>query len=278
MAPRNFNEDGAAGAGNSGGPFTPQSFGAATSNADPLTTGAGDLSSLQYQPGEINGPRTTGVNTGAAPSLLSSGSNPGNYGMPRAPTPSQSSGGFSAGPGSSYGGFGSPGGGINASGAPGLPYAFDDGGSMPDDQSGQGGDDLVSLALASVDSALDYGRNKYGLSGSGNDEGNDQQQASMMPAIPGSQSESGRPPIQPLPGPLPPTSNPFGRREQRPMGDAGTFQTAGMMPAIPGSQSDSGRPPIQPLPGPLPPTSNPFGRREQRPMGAIPDDQDEEAA
>lgn len=39
-----------------------------------------------------------------------------------------------------------------------------------------------------------------------------QQMASNMPTIPGSQSNSGIPPAQPMPGPLPPTSNPFGKR------------------------------------------------------------------
>jgi hypothetical protein len=47
--------------------------------------------------------------------------------------------------------------------------------------------------------------------------GGGQKLAGAMPMIPGNQSESGRPPLQPAPGPLPPTSNPFGKRA-----DAGT--------------------------------------------------------
>lgn len=44
-----------------------------------------------------------------------------------------------------------------------------------------------------------------------------QQMASNMPAVPGSQSNSGIPPVQPMPGPLPPTSNPFGQRTTPPL-------------------------------------------------------------
>lgn len=40
------------------------------------------------------------------------------------------------------------------------------------------------------------------------------QQASRMPSVPGSQSDSGIAPQQPAPGPLPPTSNPFGKRAE----------------------------------------------------------------
>jgi hypothetical protein len=35
-----------------------------------------------------------------------------------------------------------------------------------------------------------------------------------MPVAPASQSNSGVKPLQPMPGPLPPTSNPFGRRSE----------------------------------------------------------------
>lgn len=162
-------------------------------------------------------------------------------------------------------------------------YAFDQGGAVPDDedsdssdqqpQSAPAGnsDDLVAQALAAVKDTLQFTRQQYGLGG-------DQQQAANMPAVPGSQSESGIPPLQPAPGALPPTSNPFGKRTTPPR----PGQMASNMPAIPGTQSDSGVAPIQPAPGPLPPTSNPFGRRTTPPragaqMGAIPDD-DEEAA
>lgn len=103
---------------------------------------------------------------------------------------------------------------------------FEDGGSMPDISNDTSGNDLVSLALATVDSALEYGRNKYGLGAGGT------QQASAIPMVPGSQSESGTR-TQPSPGPLPPTSNPFGRRPTRPLGqneDSSGQQTAGAIP------------------------------------------------
>jgi hypothetical protein len=124
---------------------------------------------------------------------------------------------------------------------------FDDGGSVPDpndasqDQSGDptsGTGDPISLALSTVDSALSYGRKLNGLP---TDDASGQQAANMptipgsqsntpgpyqpqqpkpqqvaqagsMPSVPGNQSNSGVKPIQPMPGPLPPTSNPFGKR------------------------------------------------------------------
>lgn len=116
-------------------------------------------------------------------------------------------------------------------------FHFADGGSV--DDGGSGGDvgSLLALALSSVDAGLDYGRKKYGLSGGG------QQQASMMgrtPAIPGNQSESGIPRPQPMPGPLPPTSNPFGQRRlgqnDQDQDDQGT-QTA-QAGAIPDNDED----------------------------------------
>jgi hypothetical protein len=123
---------------------------------------------------------------------------------------------------------------------------FDGGGSVPDqddmsDQTNSGLGDRISLALATVDSALAYGRKLNGLGGdSGMDEGEDSSQAppqqmaqdsygnNRMPAVPGSQSNSGVPPIQPMPGPLPPTSNPFGKRAD-----------AGQTPMIPDDEDNS---------------------------------------
>jgi len=166
---------------------------------------------------------------------------------------------------------------------------FDQGGGVPDpdDASGQSdpsqdpasqgsGQDPMSnvlqRALGSVDQVLQYGYQQFGLStnapadGSG---GGIQDQAAAMPAVPGNPSDSGVPPLQPTPGPLPPTSNPFGKR------------MASNMPAVPGTQSNSGIPPLQPTPGPLPPTSNPFGRRADSgaaPEGGIQDDETQESA
>lgn len=95
---------------------------------------------------------------------------------------------------------------------------LEDGGAIPDEGGDMaGGADagdvgsLLALALSSVDQGLSYGRKKYGLSQDGG-----QQMASMQrtPMVPGNQSESGIPRPQPMPGPLPPTSNPFGKRQQ----------------------------------------------------------------
>lgn len=141
--------------------------------------------------------------------------------------------------------------------------SFEDGGDVPDD--GSGGDsngspqqDAIQKALSTVDGVLAFGRQLHGLGG-GDNEGAGIQTAdagyqnNRMPARPGNQSESGMAPMQPSPGPLPPTSNPFGKR-------------ADAMPSRPGSPSDSGIPPMQPSPGPLPPTDNPFGKRQSRPL------------
>lgn len=125
----------------------------------------------------------------------------------------------------------------------GLNFMFDDGGIVPDDPNSDGGqptdpnasingpvNDRIALALTSVDSALQYGRNKHGLPGdSGMDEGGGQQQAANMPMIPGNQSET--------PGPYKP---------QQPQPQ----KVAAAMPTIPGNQSQTPGPykPQQPQP------------------------------
>ena len=63
--------------------------------------------------------------------------------------------------------------------------------------------------------------------------GGGQKQAANMPTIPGSQSESGIPPLQPAPGRLPPTSNPFGKRA-----DAGDSDGDEGQGAIPDNDQD----------------------------------------
>lgn len=142
--------------------------------------------------------------------------------------------------------------GAGALGQGALGLMFEDGGTVPDqDDAGAGADpsgdtpggdptsgtgDPISLALTTVDNALAYGRKLNGLPSSGGDSqqaaamptipGNQsdtpgpyqpgqprpQQQAANMPMQPPSQSESGVKPLQPMPGRLPPTSNPFGKR------------------------------------------------------------------
>lgn len=93
----------------------------------------------------------------------------------------------------------------------GNPTFYADGGEVPDSGDGsQGGgmDDLLAMALSSVDQGLDYGRKKHGLMQTADAS------MSRTPMIPGNPSESGIPRPQPMPGPLPPTSNPFGKRQQ----------------------------------------------------------------
>jgi hypothetical protein len=139
---------------------------------------------------------------------------------------------------------------------------FADGGDVGDDnpsqQPPQGADPMGTLlqkALGTTDTVLQQLYAQYGLGGQSQSPGGIQDQAANMPAVPASQSESGVKPLQPMPGPLPPTSNPFGQRQ------------AANMPTVPGTQSNSGVPPVQPMPGPLPPTSNPFGQRQAQAGG-----------
>lgn len=140
----------------------------------------------------------------------------------------------------------------------------DDGGQPADPNAGLNGavNDRIALALTSVDSALQYGRTKHGLPGdSGMDEGTGQQAANMptipgnqsntpgpyvpqqkpqpqqmaanMPASPAGQSESGVKPLQPAPGPLPPTSTPFGQRQGQPYGRVADASGDDDTPTIP---------------------------------------------
>lgn len=112
--------------------------------------------------------------------------------------------------------------------------------NMGDDSNGSPGqNDAISRALQSVTEVLNFGRQRYGLSGGGDNEGNTNT-AAAMPMIPGNQSNT--------PGPYKPADKPAGQKQAA-------------MPAIPGNPSESGIQRPQPMPGPLPPTSNPFGKR-----------------
>jgi len=155
-----------------------------------------------------------------------------------------------------------------------MGYHFAEGGSVPDDDQG-GGDpqqQAIQQALDTVDGVMAFG---YKLHGLGGDDSEDQsgggQQAANMPTVPASQSSTGQSPA-PGPGTLPPTSNPFGQRTQRPL------QISANMPTVPASQSNSGMPQSPPGPGTLPPTNNPFGQRTSAPlqMGAIDTDGDDD--
>lgn len=210
--PNSFANDGAGGAGdnlgaNSGQPgfgSQPGSFGTPSSSfgGTPPTTGSGAITAAQAQ-SEFGG------------GILNNGALNGLGGVNQSPT--------YAPPGSQAANY-------MASNYPGV--AFADGGAVDTDigsgdTDGSPGQDAISKALESVDQVLAYGRKQYGLGG--DDNGSDgaipgaaqqqppQQMAAgygngRMPAVPGSQSNSGVPPMQPQPGPLPPTSNPFGKR------------------------------------------------------------------
>lgn len=233
MPPKNFADDGAAGASSSGGTDS-GAIGGVTMNdpgpaaspsppALPTTSATGDM------PGQ-NG-KMVGVNTAL--------------------------GGFSNITGDQMATLQSGGGQPLSSIYPGFSFAA--GGAIPDDQGGDGSpqQDQMSQALESVDKTMQYIYQKYGLTGGGDQEGN-QQQAAAMPTIPGNQSET--------PGPYVP-------QQPKPQQMAANSYQNNQMPAIPGTQSNSGVPPLQPQPGPLPPTNNPFGKRADDSSGAIDTDE-----
>lgn len=272
MAARNFADDGAVGA-NSNGDFGAGggNFGGAISGptmTDPALNSGGNFG------GAIN---DTGIGLGArgVMGINQSGNlDPsGISGSPAAPSPSPSTsdsgGGFPSGGMGGYGGFGggtSDSGGASPITSP-VGLSFADGGAIPDADGDDDGDSnatdpqgsalgaslqrSINDAMSTVKNTLSYGRQLHGLGGG-------QQEAARMPMQPGNQSESGAPRQQPMPGPLPPTANPFGKRADAQDGsdDQGDDQT-GVMPSQPFSET----PKPQPMPGPLPPTSNPFGKR-----------------
>lgn len=67
----------------------------------------------------------------------------------------------------------------------------------------------LDAAVRAVNEALTYGRKRHGIMG-----GREQEEAGLnrMPMTPGNPSDSGLPKERPMPGPLPPTQNPFGKR------------------------------------------------------------------
>jgi hypothetical protein len=152
----------------------------------------------------------------------------------------------------------------NTSQQPTIPIAdwsFADGGDVPDsdgaidtsdtqgtqdqgggDSNGSPEQDKIAQALQSVGQVLDLNRSLYGLGGGSQSSDSGQQMAGAMPAIPGTQSETGGGTYGP--GGTPPAPQPQ--------------QQAGMMPTIPGNQSET--------PGPYKPTQP----RPQQIAGAMP--------
>lgn len=92
---------------------------------------------------------------------------------------------------------------------------FAAGGAVPDDngasQQQDPASDTLQQALGSANQALQMVYKQFGLGGDQSQAGG-VQEAVNMPTVPAGQSETGIPPQRPAPGPLPPTSNPFGKR------------------------------------------------------------------
>lgn len=159
----------------------------------------------------------------------------------------------------------------------------DDDGAMP--QSMDGLQQSINQALATVDNTLSYGRKLHGLPSG--DEGGGMQTAGAMPMIPGNQSETPGPykpqpkvagAMPTIPGNQSETPGPYKPGQPRPQKTAGLYP----MPTKPAGQSETGIPPAAPGPGTLPPTNNPFGKRADSSdgdddTGAIPDN-DEDVA
>lgn len=107
----------------------------------------------------------------------------------------------------------------------GIPQAIDETtGDVGMGPMGGGFGSQLAGAVKAVQEALTHGRKRYGIMG-----GQEQQEAGLkrVPAIPGNPSESDQPREQPMPGPLPPTSKPFGKRA-----DAGDQPAEGEQEAI----------------------------------------------
>lgn len=291
--PRSFTEDGAAGAGDSGGGYNPNipggggfQGGMGTSHIDDSgMTMAGTPPAPKKQSygtwgGDAGAPmiggglNVTGNNGNTAPGTLNSAGKVIGSELSEADYMK-----FGAG------GFGGPG--AQLSGPP-PGFMFAQGGEVEgaDEQFGfdpmasQG--DLVerlAAARATVKGAMDFGRKQNGL----------EQLAGLnrMPTVPASQSESGIPPERPFPR-LEPTKNPFGKRAEGAIPDGNDDGADGPVGFNP-SQSETGIPRPPPGPGTLPPAPVPFGKRrigensqETAPIeqvaSAIPEEDTEETA
>jgi hypothetical protein len=189
--------------------------------SDPQTSAAGptqisDAQALQmYGPGALGNGALAGLGSG-----FEEGGGGGGGSSSAAPKKSTAAAPANDGIAQTFEGAG----GGNQASVAGQNTFFDAGGSVPDDGSDQS-TNLVQQALQAVDQGMAYGQKKYGLD-QGEQQGGVQEaaspgpQAANMPTVPASQSNSGLRPQQPMPGPLPPTSNPFGQRA-----DAGGVDT-----------------------------------------------------
>jgi hypothetical protein len=255
--PKSFQEDGAAGAGDSGGGYNPNPTGGGFNGGRTVSA------PLAPQPEEANGRaiytdpfrHDSGfLNTGPLPrgsgfadtpeqmaGLIQTGPLPPGAGAPD--TPEQMAGHWGTGlpPGAGAGFMFAAGGEVGAN----EQFGFDP-------MAAQG--DLIerlAAARATVTQALQFGRKQNGL----------EQLAGLnrMPTAPGNQSESGAPRERPFPR-LEPTQNPFGKRAEGAIPDEDDAdEPVGFNP----SQSESGAPRPPPGPGTLPPAPVPFGKRRQ---------------
>lgn len=203
MVARNFSEDGASGAGGLGGGNFGQAINVQSQNntgmpmfgTTPADSGAGAMTG-----------QTSPTESDAGSSLPTPGFGGGWGGGGLAPP--------SAASDSSTTSLRSPAGlSFSAGGA--IDTGDGDDPNATDPQGSAGGNAMqaqINAALGSVKDVLSYGRNLHGLGGGGQDEGAGIQVAGRMPSVPGNPSDSGVQRPQPMPGPLPPTSNPFGKR------------------------------------------------------------------
>ena len=225
MPPKNFADDGAAGAGGGSSAAPSGSLGGVTMN-DP-----GPGTSAPSPPPNVD-------QAGAGGTMAPVNTGRGGYSDITGPQLAtlQAGGGSPLAPG--QGGISPVMAQLQAGGGSPLPsggggFSFADGGAIPDDQGGDGTPGQTSMqdALQSVDATMQALYAKYGLSDGGNKEGDGQQTqtAGMMPTIPGNQSET--------PGPYVP-------QQPKPQ------QVAAAMPMIPGNQSETPGPyvPQQPKP------------------------------
>lgn len=261
MAPRDFTEDGAAGAGMQAG----DSYPSAISMSDPGP--APPQPTAQASAGPSAAPSYSGGGGGFAPPAppkQATRKTPNDYPVG---SPQWQSQFIQDTTGITHPEFLQNTGGMQM-----ISAGFSEGGAISEadndyDGNGSPAQEAVQRALSTIDGVLAFGRRLHGLGGGGDNEGaipGAGKQAGAMPMIPGNQSQT--------PGPYKPT-------QPRPQQQAANYP----MPVRPGGQSETGIPPAQPGPGTLPPTSNPFGKRADNDQdgdsdapGAI--DTDEETA
>lgn len=254
MAPRNFSEDGAFGAGGDGSTPNP-SAGAPTGGFSVSDAGPSQPQTPSY-PSYNDAPSTPSGGGGGyqapAPPKQATRKTPNDYPVGSSEWQSQF---IQDTTGITHPEF------LQNTGGFQTIASFSQGGAIPDgdddyDGNGSPAQERMQRALSNIEGVLAFGRKLHGLGG-GDNEGAINT-AGAMPTIPGNQSQT--------PGPYKP--------QPRPQQQAANYP----MPIRPAGQSESGVPPAPPGPGTLPPTSNPFGKRADNDQddsgGAIDTDED----